>query len=147
MSQRLTYSRTLSGQTPRWISYTPTLTNLTLGNGTMTAKYFREGKLVTVNFDINLGTTSSVSTSPQIGLPFNANNYVTTVAIVPNVFQISDYGVNAFLGFMDLGSTNVTLRYMYTPSDKVERGTITSTVPFTWGNQDCLSGCFSYEAA
>ena len=37
-----------------WRTYTPTLTNLTLGNGTLTAKYAQTGKIVTVYFNFTL---------------------------------------------------------------------------------------------
>src|SRR5262245_14617589 len=52
-----------------WTTWTPTLANLTLGNGTVTAKYRRLGKTVDYRFKFVLGSTSAVGTSPRFTLP------------------------------------------------------------------------------
>lgn len=53
-----------------WIDYTPTLTNLTLGNGTMAAKYMKIGpKTLILRVDIHAGTTTTASGTISISLP------------------------------------------------------------------------------
>jgi len=49
-----------------WSDYTPTFTNFTLGNGTVTGKYFRIGRLVHFIVQVTLGSTSSVSATGGI---------------------------------------------------------------------------------
>jgi hypothetical protein len=58
-------------ETLGWVSYTPTLTNLTVGNGTLSAKYMRQSKICTVRFVFTFGTTSSMGTDPTLSLPFH----------------------------------------------------------------------------
>lgn len=56
-----------------WVSYTPTLTNLTLGNGTLNAFYSQNLKKVTVWWTLNAGTTTTYNSSGvSIGLPTTA---------------------------------------------------------------------------
>lgn len=49
-----------------WSDYTPTFTNFTLGNGTVTGKYFRVGRLTHFIVQVTLGSTSSVSATGGI---------------------------------------------------------------------------------
>lgn len=57
------------GSTTAWTAYTPTLTNLTLGNGTLTAVYQTQGKTVNVRGRFTLGSTSAVSGSATFSTP------------------------------------------------------------------------------
>jgi hypothetical protein len=54
------------------VAYTPTLTNVTLGNGTRAAYYSKVGKRVTGSFYLQLGSTSSVSGTIRFSLPTDA---------------------------------------------------------------------------
>jgi len=53
-----------------WTSYTPTTTNITVGNGTVTAAYARYGKTIFGRFNFTLGSTSAMGTDPKfLALP------------------------------------------------------------------------------
>lgn len=52
-----------------WTAYTPTITNLTLGNGTRVARYLKKGKTLKLRIDLIGGSTSSASGAINIGLP------------------------------------------------------------------------------
>lgn len=52
-----------------WTAYTPALTGITLGNGTITGRYAAAGKLILWSAKLTLGTTSSVTGNLTIGLP------------------------------------------------------------------------------
>jgi hypothetical protein len=58
-----------------WVAYTPTLTNITLGNGTLTGRYKQIGKLVFFEVTLTFGSTTTLATvanytqSPRFSLP------------------------------------------------------------------------------
>jgi hypothetical protein len=52
-----------------WDIYTPSFNGLTLGNGTVSAAYRREGTLLHVHGRVTLGSTSSVTGIVQVSLP------------------------------------------------------------------------------
>lgn len=133
----------------KWQTYTPTLTNLTLGNGTQIAKYFRQGKRITVDWSLVLGTTSAVGSNPEITLPFTrASGYGT------NLLQPLDG--TAF--FVDEGNatyngcvtSSTTLFRVYCIATGFSAGSLSPTSaanPFTFGSTDQLGARFSYIAA
>ncbi len=52
-----------------WTAYDPTLSGVTLGDGTLTGRYSIAGKLVHWSAELTLGSTSSVTGAIVIGLP------------------------------------------------------------------------------
>jgi hypothetical protein len=58
-----------TGSSWAWQTWSPTLSNLTQGNGTIEAKYIQIGKTVYFRFTFILGTTSAVGSIPTITLP------------------------------------------------------------------------------
>ena len=52
-----------------YTSWTPTLTNITIGNGTVTAAYVQIGKHIHAQIRITLGSTSTVGGNPGFSLP------------------------------------------------------------------------------
>lgn len=50
-------------------AYTPTVTNLTLGNGVMNARYIRIGKTLLYRFDLVGGTTTTAAGALSVPLP------------------------------------------------------------------------------
>jgi len=132
-----------------WQTYTPTFTNFTLGNGTTNAKYIQIGKFVAVEFEITLGSTSSMSTAPTISLPVTATAFFVNALAPLGWCSLVDTGVNTFLGFVTQGQTTSTA-LLFRPNvsgTNIERGNVTSTTPFSWGNNDAFAGLFFYEAA
>ena len=129
-----------------WTAYTPTFTNFTVGNGSVTAEYLQVGKLVYVNFTISLGSTSSMSTGPFFTLPITARNVNQRYL---GFVYIEDAGVANYSGVVEFrNNTTVTLKipavngtYFGGPTD------LSATVPFTWGTNDFIQGSFTYGAA
>jgi hypothetical protein len=123
-------------------SYTPTLTNMTLGNGTVTARYAQVGELVTVFFNFLLGSTSAISTNPSFSLPVTA---ITNSILYNAYFQ--DAGTNTYLGGINLTTTTGSI-YVPNASGTYNSFTsVTSTVPFTWTTNDFIRAFFTYEVA
>ena len=126
-----------------WTTYTPSFFNLTIGNGTLTARYAKTAK--TVNYFIRLvfGSTTSITGSVSFTLPIAPNN---TEGPIGDVF-IDDPGTAGYLGqcvafggnpFISVGRSDATfLKYEI----------INATVPMTWGTSDALNIRGSYEVA
>jgi hypothetical protein len=133
-----------------WVSVTPTFTNLTLGNGTTAAKWSRVNSTIFYVGYVRLGSTSSVSTDPQVSVPFNLFARPTTAAIPYGLASLLDD--SAGLGFngrlVQAGSTTQLL-FLATEisGTRVIDQTITSTVPFTWAVNDVLQWAITYETS
>lgn len=58
-----------------WTSWTPTYTNLTIGNGTVVSTYLQVGKLVHFYWRFTVGSTSSSAVNMRVSLPVNVKNF------------------------------------------------------------------------
>lgn len=142
-----------TGSSWTWQSWTPTWTNLTIGNGTVSARYIQIGKMVRGRIFVTLGTTSSVSGGVQFTLP------VTSVALDAATANKQLLGEAVYIdasggtsgvikGTVAFNSTTDGYMYVEQASGSyVNRVNISSTVPFTWADADEISITFSYEAA
>lgn len=63
------FAGALKAASEAWSTYTPTLTNFTLGNGTLVARYLQVGKWLLYRLDVVGGTTSSASGAVTVPLP------------------------------------------------------------------------------
>lgn len=125
-----------------WTSFTPTLYNVTVGNGTIIAKYLQIGKLVNVYFKFTLGSTSALSGGPNFQLPVASLSGYTNKNFV-GVLNNGNY-------FTGSGEVANNFAYFYVVGTAGSYGQIyqlSSTVPFTWGTGHSVEFNFSYEAA
>jgi len=53
----------------QWVDYSPILTNITVGNGTLTAKHRKNGLTREVVFKLTLGSTSAIGDGPRVEPP------------------------------------------------------------------------------
>lgn len=133
-----------------WTAYTPTWTNLTVGNGSQEFRYIQIGKLVTVSGRFTFGSTTSVTSSPiKLSLPVTARTPTLT-----NAGQGLGGGT-----FTDAGSSLYAAVVVYDTTTRVGLcvygtggtfATVTDTSssnPFVWANTDEIGITFSYEAA
>lgn len=124
-----------------WTSYTPTLSNWTLGNGTLTGFYIQAGKFVWGKAFYTVGSTDTKSGNLVIGLP---------------VTKVTDDGTGSPVGFglafdtsgsayntVVAGHSTTARMLFYTPTS----GVVNATVPWTWATGDKLHVEFFYEAA
>jgi len=124
-------------------TYTPTLANLTTGNGTVIAKYAQTGKIVTVYFNFTLGSTSSVGSNPSMTLPVSAADIYNTAKVF-----LADYGTATFWGNAWNGdATTVYLEVDRADATYLKTAAITSTVPHTWAVNDVIAFTLTYLAA
>lgn len=137
-----------AGSSWAWQSWTPTLTNLTLGNGSVTASYIQTGKTVFFKFKFVLGTTSAVGTSPTITLPVTATSTGMSGNSIIGDVSFLDNGAAQYRGsFYYLSTTTGIIAANVASTTYLSIASVTSAAPFTFGSTDeiCISG--TYEAA
>lgn len=122
----------LHGLTDAWSAWTPTWSNLTVGNGTVLARYRQVGKTVDYRIKFTLGTTSVVGTSPNFTLP-----------VAPTGGFIADDMIG--LGHGTDASINTYVLGVFYNGSGIARFNISATVPFTFGNSDWFESVFTYE--
>lgn len=132
-----------------WNTWTPTWTNLTVGNGTVVARYVQIGKFVRAQLSLTFGSTTSISSAVSVSIPVTASTAAVGVTSPIGNAEFRDTGTNSFSGIVGLNnSTSVTPRqFSVSGSLVVEANNMTSTTPFTWTTSDVLFLSFSYEAA
>ena len=124
-----------------WSAWTPTLTSLALGSGTLVARYLQAGRLVHFYFDFILGAGSAVGTNPAFTLPVPARSAaavrgLTCAYLVGSV----NYSGRTF----NETTTAVTLAVDTSGSNQ---GNVTATVPGTFAAGSILHCHGTYEAA
>lgn len=126
-----------------WGGYTPALTNITIGNGTLAFFYKQIGKTVHVRGILTFGSTTSVSGVMGIALPVTAVGTEQSWAL-----RVLDNGVNSYMITAYLGSTTrIDLYALKTDATYLAWQATSSTVPFTWATGDVVYINFTYEAA
>jgi hypothetical protein len=126
-----------------WTTWTPTLTNLTQGNGTVLARYHQIGKTVRYRFRFVLGSTSAVGAAPvQITLPVTPGDYTEFTL---GICDYTDAGVANRFGVVRLVSGS-TVNLLVLNTSAVLPGVATA-VPHAWGTGDSISVWGHYEAA
>lgn len=132
-----------------WQTWVPTLTNITLNNGTQIAKYTQIGKTIFFNWSLVMGTTSAIGTNPSITLP---------AASTANYLSNSKIGVGSFKAgtadgalWANINSTTAMSPVLMGAATTYvgPQGTITATVPGTWSGAaaDYMNLSGFYEAA
>ena len=128
-----------------WSSYTPSLTNITRGNGVLSFKYMQIGKTVFVRGSFVMGSTSSVSGVMTFSLPVTAQS---SQYLIGNA-RIYDPGVTSYyIGALWMNSTTSVQLLAQAAGGTYVTGTGTSSsVPMTWAQGDYVYLYLFYEAA
>lgn len=131
----------LNGTASAWTAYTPTFTDLTLGNGTLVAGYKQAGKSVMFRFRLTWGSTTVA----------NANNTTFSLPVTGRAVALA--------GLLTVNMYDASATTSYTGTAPVASGASTATVsphnslplnavrPFTWATSDVLDVGGVYEAA
>lgn len=131
-----------------WKTWSPSLTNMTKGNGTEVARYVQIGKLIIARYRLVFGSTSSVNADkPRVSLPITAAaDYQFTDRI--GVADLEDDGTAQYEAITRIwDTTNVLLQCLDVTGTYSKFANITSTVPFPWTTGDTFSWMAIYEAA
>lgn len=129
-----------------WTPWTPTWTNLTVGNATQAHAYFRSGNLVVCRLYMGFGSTSVMGTSPLFTLPVTAataNFGGGQIITYRDVSAPTDYE-----GIVRVaGTAQGYLQVRNVAGANDSRTGVSAAVPFTWATGDIISGYLMYEAA
>ena len=130
-----------------WQTYTPTWVNITIGNGTVVARYTVVNKTVTVQVKFTLGSTSVIGSGGAItmSLPVTSATaqYTAAVSLI-GIGAANDPGVVTYQ-LWTLWASSTTVAFGYMTSSRYQE--IFSTGPFTWNTNDVFTCSFTYEAA
>jgi hypothetical protein len=112
---------------PGWVTYTPTLTNATLGNGTLTGRYRKVGTTVHVRATLTTGSTTTFlggSNQVFLGIPANTgviNQLLTVTGTAQGV------GVALGYGFLNAGGSSAGISLPFSLTD-VRMGTFNGSM-------------------
>lgn len=128
-------------------TWVPILTNMTQGNGTITARFKQVGPEVDYYFQFVFGTTSAMGTVPSFTLPVAPNAYYSTgrTAQFPAEVHLFQTGVTdrPGAGKLSSGSTLTLTSWNAVPA----QSDITPTNPFVWANTHIITVYGRYESA
>lgn len=131
-----------------WTTYTPTWTNLTVGNGTLKAAYEQIGKTVRFRIGLLFGSTTTVTGRIDVSLP------VTAKSDWPSFHPFLGYALDNSAGlsiamFASIAASRTAVYAdVWAANTNYVQGALSSgTVPFTWATSDQLSITGEYEAA
>ena len=134
-----------AGTSWAWQTWTPTWTNVTVGNGTNGSKYMRIGNVIICHLQFVFGSTSSISGIPQVTLPVTAVAYTASSYAGDGLF--TDAGTAEFTASAEWVDTTHVRFLTNDVATYVNMATVSSTIPFTWTTSDVISATFMYEAA
>lgn len=130
-------------------TYTPTLSGVTIGDGTLTSRVQTYGKTSRFHIEFVLGSTSAVTGTIDFTLPSTSassyKQFVTPIGLV-NFFDTSASVV--YNGGIAWLTTSTARAYIYNTGGASSIYSATSsTVPFTWATGDIISISGEYENA
>lgn len=133
-----------------WTSYTPTWGSSgvapAIGNGTITGKYFRSGRLISFLAFLRAGSTTTFGTgSFTLTLPVAPHNSTARKSFTGFVFDDSASDIYEIRGHSTTATT-INLYFPLSGTDGKLSG-ITGTGPITMANNDEISVSGTYESA
>ena len=129
-----------------WTAWVPSWTNLTIGNGTVTATYQRLGRTIHFRLLVTFGSTTSISGLPQFTLPVTGNaGYFGEWTIGSGT--LLDSGTASYVGAPQFVISNLAQAYVRSAASTGGWQNVTATIPFTWTTNDKFMLSGTYEAA
>jgi hypothetical protein len=130
--------------TGAWTSFTPTWSNVTLGNAVNSGKYCQIGKVVHVKANFKFGSTTSFTGAIAMGHPIGgtgaSQGYQTGVTIL-------DAGTNYYNGFTNVSTGSAEILIANVSGTYPSLTQVNATVPFTWTTNDEIVLSYWYEVA
>lgn len=131
-----------------WTSYTPTWTNVTVGNGTVTAKYYLMNKIGFVMLDFVWGSTSSATGLFTFSMPSGW----TAAKNTPGEIAVIQAAGTQYFGYIQPtanGSSNFHIRVLNVAGTYAQQNNVTGTVPGTFAaaSNDFIRGVWIGEVA
>ena len=122
-----------------WLTYTPTFTGFSLGNGTMTAKHTKIGKTIIGRIYIVAGSTSATTSAITFTLP-------TTPVGLASAEPIGQSSYKFFYGSVLYNATNTaTIRWYTVSGSGIKESLFSSSSPDTMASGVIITINFTYE--
>lgn len=123
-----------------WVSYTPTLTNFTVGNGSFSAAYTQIGSTVHVRFRFTYGSTSTAPGGAfTASLPIQPSINALGHGLIQDASG-SDYPAQVYTS-----ANTFTMRVSNSAGTYATWATASSTVPVTPANGDIYTAYITYQ--
>lgn len=125
-------------------NWTPSWTNLSIGNGTQTAEYVRVGNIVLAYISLTFGSTTSVSGNIIVSLPVNNPQEVFNI-VVGNAIITDASPAGLYTGILTYqGSDVCVVRCVDSSGSYSQYIACTASVPITFTTDDILRLKFVY---
>ena len=121
-----------------WTSYTPTLTNVTLGNGTITAAYRRVGDSLQIVCDLSMGSTTSITSTVFMSYPAGYTANASVVAHIGNTNWGSATATKSGVGYYTGAVLPAATTFAF-GGGTAGASVWNATVPVTFGTNDEIS--------
>ncbi len=133
---------------PVWTTYSPSWTNLSVGNGTLTSTYVRVGDFIAMRIVLVFGTTTSVTGTVAFSLPVTAVDLGSAAGINIGTAVYHDTGTEQYWGAAQMTTTTTaTLQVADIAGTYPRARNVNATVPHTWATTDELHIQAAYQAA
>jgi hypothetical protein len=124
---------------PNSFAYTPALTNITIGNGSYSGRFFVIGSQVFGNWTVTRGSTTTFGAQVYVGYPCAVNE--ASYFVVGNV-SLVDQATALYTG-IQLAEGSV--RCMNAAGTYAVYAYVSSTAPFTWAANDSMECAFRFK--
>jgi hypothetical protein len=129
-----------------WGTWSPTYATLTIGNGTVVARYTQIGDTVHFYWHLIFGTTTVVGTTPTISLPVQAASHYVDERNNVGGAHFLDSGTATYVGFVRFETdTTMTPMVQKITSTYLEDAWVTASIPHTWATGDMIVMQGTYE--
>jgi hypothetical protein len=118
---------------PDWFTYAPTTGGITLGNGTVVAKYKVSGYSINTIILFTMGSTSAITGGVSFTAPVAEGNFA-----IPTCW-LQDAGTNTFAGLAAVSSSYIVVYAINASGSYASVSALSSTVPFTWATSDSIT--------
>lgn len=123
--------------------WSPAWTNLTVGNGAVTAKYIQTGKIIVAVLVLTFGSTTSISGSVSFTLPATPiNDNISPLGTC----ILRDTGTAQYLASPYYNGANGEIRVNKSDGAYVNQVPLSSSVPHTWTTSDEIHISLTYIA-
>jgi len=126
-------------------TWTPTWTNLTVGNGTQTFSYAHIGQMIHLFGRLVFGSTTSISGLVELTIPTTTSDGFDGIL---GFAYLTDAGTNDFIGYAQkFTTTSAGIRVGRADITYLTFADTGSTVPFTWTTNDQIALNLVYKGA
>lgn len=118
--------------------WVPDWSGVTVGNGTVFARYVQAGKQITAVFQLVLGSTSAVTGDVSFSLPVPSHGYAFGSA------RLQDIGTTTFQGQAIAAGARCFVRRLAVSGGNIVATGLAANTPFTWAATDVIEGSITY---